>query len=197
MPKLPGQQVSRALYGLSRSPFRNPVSSPLCCSPQARHLHDSPAPERGRKKRQSRRHRRRIDPKDYDVLITGVGDDVLRSEISELVGIPYLEEAAVNDEADGMPDRIYGFVYGRMFRMIFPCLLSIEDKAHWVFFLVDDGAPLTYISTQVAQAFGLALGLPKSQDTPPGPFGAVKFTFYEHQHSWRRLPYHESTSPLD
>ncbi|KAH0548164.1 hypothetical protein GP486_008112, partial [Trichoglossum hirsutum] len=71
------------------------------------------------------------DPKDYDVLITDVDNDVLRSEISELVGMPYLKEAT-KDEANNTPDKTCGFVYGQKFRMIFPCLLSIKDKAHWV-----------------------------------------------------------------
>lgn len=32
-----------------------------------------------------------VDPKDYDVLITDVDNHVLQTEISELVGIPYIQ----------------------------------------------------------------------------------------------------------
>jgi hypothetical protein len=90
-----------------------------------------------------------VDPKDYDVLITDVDNDTLHSEISNLVGIQYLKEAT-KDEADMVVEDIHGFVYGRKYRMMLPCVLSIEDKARWVFFIVDSGAPLTYISTQVS-----------------------------------------------
>jgi len=90
-----------------------------------------------------------VDPKDYDVLITDIDDHKLHSEISDLVGIPYLKEAT-KEEADKVADSLRGFVYGRMFRMILPSVLKIKDKAHWVFFIVNGGSPLTYISTQVS-----------------------------------------------
>jgi len=89
------------------------------------------------------------DPKDYDVLITDIDYSTLDKEISEIVGIPYLKEAT-NEEADKVADSLRGFVYGKKFRMILPCVLKIGDKARWIFFIVDGGAPLTYISTQVS-----------------------------------------------
>lgn len=95
-----------------------------------------------------------VDPKDYDVLITDIDNKALENEISDRVGIQYLKEAT-NDEANKVLDSVPGFVYGRKYRMILPCVLRIEDKARWVFFVVDSGAPLTYISAQVAQAFKL------------------------------------------
>jgi hypothetical protein len=75
-----------------------------------------------------------VDPNDYDVLIKDI-DDTLQSEISKIVGIPYLKEAT-KDEVDKMTEELNGFAYDRTFRMILPCVLSIEDKARWVFFLV-------------------------------------------------------------
>jgi hypothetical protein len=90
-----------------------------------------------------------VDPKDYDALITDVNNDTLHSEISKFVGIPFLEEAT-KDEADKVARDIHGFVYGEKFRMILPCVLNIEGKARWIFFMVDSGAPLTYISTHVS-----------------------------------------------
>jgi hypothetical protein len=33
---------------------------------------------------------------------------------------------------------------------MFPCVVSVKDRAHWVFFIVDPGAPLTYLSAQVS-----------------------------------------------
>jgi hypothetical protein len=92
------------------------------------------------------------NPEDYDVLLTDMDNTILHSEISELVGIPYLKEAT-KEEADKLAREIQGFVYGRKFREILPCVLSIEDKARWVFFVVDSGAPLTYISTEVSISY--------------------------------------------
>ena len=40
-----------------------------------------------------------VNPKDYDVLITDIDDHKLHSEISDLVGIPYLKEAT-KEEAE-------------------------------------------------------------------------------------------------
>jgi hypothetical protein len=45
---------------------------------------------------------------------------------------------------------IRGFLYGTKLRMILPCVVSIDDKARWVFFIVTNGSPLTYISSQVS-----------------------------------------------
>ena len=90
-----------------------------------------------------------VSPKDYDVLITDINNDILDSKISKLAGIPYLKEAKGN-EADNMPHKLTGFIYGDKFRLILPCLVGIQDKAHWVFFIVHTGAPLTFISTQVS-----------------------------------------------
>ena len=90
-----------------------------------------------------------VDPKDYDVLLTDMDNDTLHSGVSKRVGIPYLEEAT-KDEADKVPGEINGFLYGAKSRPILPCVLSIEDKARWVFFIVDSGVPVTYISSQVS-----------------------------------------------
>jgi hypothetical protein len=90
-----------------------------------------------------------VDPKDYDDLITDMDNDTLHSEISKLVDIPYLKEATKGD-ADKMAREIHGFLYGRKRRMILPCIVGIKDMARWVFFIVNPGAPLTFISTEVS-----------------------------------------------
>jgi hypothetical protein len=92
-----------------------------------------------------------VDPKDYDVLVTDITDKKLRPEIAKLAGIAYLEKAT-KDDANKKVDIGYGFLYGSKFRPIFPCVLSFRDKAHWVFFLVDSGAPVTYLSSQASVA---------------------------------------------
>ncbi len=89
-----------------------------------------------------------VDPEDFDVLITDLDDDRLRSVVAEVVGIPYLHK--VNEsEAKEVVTTCQGFVYGIHHRTILPCIVGFGNKAHWVFFLVDSGSPLTYLSQQV------------------------------------------------
>lgn len=40
-------------------------------------------------------------------------------------------------------------VFGPQLRVIFPAVVSTEDSAFWIYFIVDTGSPLTYLSTQV------------------------------------------------
>jgi len=92
-----------------------------------------------------------VDPEDHDVIITDMSDytsdNMLRTDIAELLGIPYLQKAT-KDEANKKIE-IAGIIYGTKFRMVFPCVVSFEDNARWVFFIVHTGAPLTYLSTHV------------------------------------------------
>ena len=96
-----------------------------------------------------------VNPEDYDVLIMGMNDNKLRTEIAELLGVPYLQKAT-EDEANKKIEIATGMTYttgiagGTKFRTVFPCVVSFEDNARWVFFIVDTGAPLTYLSTHVS-----------------------------------------------
>jgi len=166
MLRLPGRQALKA--------FCKPLPS-LRCSLQARRIHDlrapfagppsyatlferfsssNPSPLRYFSRMEAEENVARgtfvdihdigPDPKDYDI-----DEHTLHNEISNRVGIPYLKEAT-NGEADKVSDSLRGFIYGDKYSMILPCVLKIEDKARWVFFIVDRGAPLTYISAQVS-----------------------------------------------
>ena len=42
----------------------------------------------------------RVDPKDYDILITDINKDTLHSKISKLVDIPYYLKETTKVEAD-------------------------------------------------------------------------------------------------
>jgi len=177
MLKLLSRQALKALRNPFRSPFPNPLCGPLQTrhlhnSPEPfsgppsyatlarRFSASNPSPISFFEEKEAKEAIERgewvdihdicgVSPKDYDVRITDVDHDTLHSEISKLVGIPYLEKAT-KDEADKVPSKIYGFRYGQTFRLILPCVLSIEDQARWIFFIVDSGAPLSYISTQVS-----------------------------------------------
>ena len=93
-----------------------------------------------------------VDPESFDVLITDIDKGTLHSDISELVGLPYLKEAT-EEEANEVVTIAPGFVYGKLVRNILPCVVSIKGKARWVFFLVDPGSPLTYISAEVSCSY--------------------------------------------
>jgi len=74
---------------------------------------------------------------------------MLRTDIAELLGVPYLQKAT-KDEANKKIEIATGIIYGTKFRMVFPCVVSFEDNARWVFFILHTGAPLTYLSTHVS-----------------------------------------------
>jgi hypothetical protein len=95
-----------------------------------------------------------LDPKDHDILITDVGYDKLQHEIAEIVGIPYHSPAS-KEEADKVVDIGKCFFYGRKIRTMFPAVVTHRSgKAYWVFFIVDSGSPLTYLSAQVGNPYG-------------------------------------------
>lgn len=170
MLRLPSQQALKAL----RRPLRNPLPTPLRSFVQTRHVYTAPASFPGppiyatlarrfssepnpltffaKKKSKEAAERGEfidihdvggVDSKDFVALITDVNDNILRSDVAELAGIPYLKEAT-KDEVNKVVEIGTGFVYN--FRLIFPCVVGFEDKAHWVLFIVSSGAPLTYLS---------------------------------------------------
>ena len=88
------------------------------------------------------------DPKDYDILISDVDDEKLRHEITEIVGIPY-HTVAKKEDAKKVVEVGDCYLYGPSYRTIFPTVVAREGRAHWVFFIADCGAPMTYLSAQV------------------------------------------------
>ena len=167
--------LSRQALKTLRNPFRNHLPNPLRGPLQTRHLHNAPAPPFSgppsyttlarcfsvpcpslisiayKAAKEAIERGQLVDIHDIGGvdLITDIDNDTLHSEISKLADIPYLKETT-KDEADKVPEQVRGFAYGPKFRLIFPCVLSVEDKARWVFFIVDTRAPVTYISAQVS-----------------------------------------------
>ena len=90
-----------------------------------------------------------MDPRDFDVLFPDIDGEKLRSEIPAIVGKQY-HAKATKDEANHVVKAGIGFNYGRAHRTLFPCVVSYEGKSHWIVFIVDTGAPLTYLSVQVS-----------------------------------------------
>lgn len=90
-----------------------------------------------------------VDPMDYDVLISDVNHEKLRGEVADIVGIQYHAEATKED-ANKVVEIGDCYIYGRKFRTIFPAVVDDGSQAYWVFFIVDSGSPLTYLSAQVS-----------------------------------------------
>jgi hypothetical protein len=133
---------------------RAPYSGPPSYATITRRLSDQPNPITFfNTKKQTQFDIHDVDARDIDVLLTDVTDRILRSEITDIVGIPYLEKAS-KDQTDKVVETCEGFIYGRH-RTILPCVVCLEDQARWVFFVVDSSAPATYLSEPTAEAFGI------------------------------------------
>lgn len=195
--RLPNRQTFKALYSpLLRTPLRSPLhyhfrltstraiqvpfSGPPTYDTVARRFSSYPNPLAfyAQKRQEDARDRGEfvdihdiggIDPKDFDVLITDIDEEKLRSEIAEVMGIQFLAKATEED-ANTVVEIGHGYIFGRNVRTIFPCVVSHDGKAHWVFFIVDSGAPLTYLSVQTSELFGIM----EDQPTP------VKLAGYRH-----------------
>ena len=61
----------------------------------------------------------------YDVLISDVWDGILRSELSDIIGIPYLQKATKN-EASTIVEKLEGPIFPPHLRMVFPCVVGYE-----------------------------------------------------------------------
>jgi hypothetical protein len=89
-----------------------------------------------------------LELNNYDVLITDISENTLRTEISRVFGIDYLAKAT-EDDAKREVDAINGYLYGDGRRAMVPCVVSNGNKAYWVHFLVRTGAPATFLSKKV------------------------------------------------
>ena len=85
-------------------------------------------------------------------MISEVDNRTLRSEISERLGIPYLGKAT-EDGASRVVKYIDSYLYGYKSHPILPCVASSSSETRWVFFIVDTGAPATYLSPQVSAPY--------------------------------------------
>ena len=84
----------------------------------------------------------------YDVLITDVNENALRTDVSKFFGIDYLAKAT-EDDVKRKVDVINGFLYGEGRRAMVPFVVNRGDHAYWVHFIVDTGAPVTFLSEKV------------------------------------------------
>ncbi|KAG0640739.1 hypothetical protein HOY80DRAFT_1116354 [Tuber brumale] len=95
-----------------------------------------------------------FNPKDYDVIISDVGVSQLKHEIADVAGIPYHLPAS-EQEANAVVKVGNCFTYGSNLHTMFPAVVTNRSgKAFWVVFLVDTGAPKTYLSAETSDLFG-------------------------------------------
>ncbi|CAI2187326.1 11319_t:CDS:1 [Funneliformis geosporum] len=90
------------------------------------------------------------EPKNFDILLTDVCGKDLRKGISEILGVEYLSDSSKKF------DDINGIMYGVNFRFFYATTIKINKKIKVVHFLLDTGSPVTYISEDVLNAFGVS-----------------------------------------
>lgn len=102
-----------------------------------------------------------ITPTDYDVLIRDIKDETLHSLISRECGIDYHSKVP-EAEANNVVQSGDGYLRGSGNRPIVLFAVSHKGDARWVYFLLDTGAPITYLSIQTANLFGMNEANPSS-----------------------------------
>lgn len=92
-----------------------------------------------------------VKPQNYDVLLIDINDNTLRGELSEGLSVQYLEKAVGVDAARPV-DFISSYLYGVKRRPVLACPVYKNDvtKALWVIFILDTGAPSTYLCSKVS-----------------------------------------------
>eukprot|EP01088_Endostelium_zonatum_P011547 TRINITY_DN25692_c0_g1_i1.p1 TRINITY_DN25692_c0_g1~~TRINITY_DN25692_c0_g1_i1.p1 ORF type:complete len:244 (-),score=13.90 TRINITY_DN25692_c0_g1_i1:38-769(-) len=93
-------------------------------------------------------------PSKSDVLLTDVTSH-LHSRIAPQIysgDDKYLSDASQNDSNQ---DKVPGILYGPFARPMVPLILARGDIKKHMIFLVDTGAPLTYLSAEAWRSFGL------------------------------------------
>lgn len=86
-------------------------------------------------------------------LLLNITPKTLNSEISAALKIPYLSDAAEGMEYF-VPATISGIVYNDGDRMMLPLIVASEIRGKkvrcYVHFLLDTGAPVSYLSDEVS-----------------------------------------------
>jgi len=129
---------------MSSSPLPSspPPSSP---SSSSRNIHFSPAPlcdilpldvDPGA-----------MSPNKYDILLTDVNEEDLKTEISTFLGSKYLSETS---PLSSPQPTIHGILYGIYNRSFLPLVVAVrKSPSVVVHFLFDSGSPFTYLSEEV------------------------------------------------
>jgi len=82
------------------------------------------------------------DPAAYDVLVSDIKHKTLETTIAKELGIPYLSKATKH-QATEVVSSAEGYIYGSGFRLIIPLVAARNNRARWVFFLIDTASQFT------------------------------------------------------
>jgi hypothetical protein len=85
---------------------------------------------------------------DADVLIQDITEETLLKEISQLTGKQYLSKVSELDSKQPL-DVFKGNFFGPKSRIILPLAVNHKGNCRWVHFILDTGAPYTYLSPRV------------------------------------------------
>ena len=96
-----------------------------------------------------------ILPDKYEVLITDIQDDDLKS-IGDRLGFRRLSHANIQDAV--LPVR--GIMRGISVRMFIPLIVSYKNISIHVIFLMDTGSPNTYLRTDTFEKLGFNENIP-------------------------------------
>ena len=94
-----------------------------------------------------------IDLKLFDLLLTDVASEDLHSGVSTALGSEYL---IVATEEQSRAREVVGIIWGLHNRLFVPLVVRRRDSYKKVHFLVDTGAPRTYLSKEVLTSFGIS-----------------------------------------
>ncbi|PUU73966.1 hypothetical protein B9Z19DRAFT_1134108 [Tuber borchii] len=89
-----------------------------------------------------------------DVLLLDVTEDIYAGDISRLMGVSYLSQAP-DLLARDLPVEVGAIIYGPNGRTITSLIVTYKGNSRWVFFLIDTGAPKTFLSLEAYSALGI------------------------------------------
>ena len=93
------------------------------------------------------------DPSISDMLLTDLTEKMLYDEIAKKLGVSYLA-----DSQQSSVQEVAGIIIGKNERLMVPLIVEIKKKRKIVIFLVDTGAPDTYLSRNVLDSMGYEIG---------------------------------------
>lgn len=85
----------------------------------------------------------------YDILLQGVDNESLTSDVSKRLGVEYLGNAPLASYRPKEP--VLGTIYHHTKRLILPIPVSsrLKPAPCYVHFLIDTGSPTTFLSAEV------------------------------------------------